>query len=88
MHKEKAIAEIEEWRLNPQKVRFERLCTIAETFGFRFSRQHGSHKVYVRDGVEEILNFQNVGGKAKPYQVKQFIEILEKYKLLEAEGDV
>jgi hypothetical protein len=88
MHKERAIAEIEEWKLNPQKVRFERLCAIAEVFGFRFSRQRGSHKVYVRDGVEEILNFQNVDGKAKPYQVKQFIAILEKHKLLEGEDDV
>jgi hypothetical protein len=88
MRKQRAIDEIDEWRANPQKVRFERLCAIAEVFGFRFSRQKGSHKVYVRDGVEEILNFQDVGGKAKPYQVKQFIDILEKYKLLEADDDV
>jgi hypothetical protein len=88
MRKQKAIDEIDEWRANPQKVRFERLCTIAEVFGFRFSRQSGSHKVYVRDEVEEILNFQDVGGKAKPYQVKQFIDILEKYNLLEADDDV
>jgi hypothetical protein len=88
MRKEKAIAEIEEWKSTPQNVRFERLCTIAEVFGFRFSRQQGSHKVYVKDGVEEILNFQNVNGKAKPYQVKQFIGILEKHKLMEGEDDV
>jgi hypothetical protein len=88
MHKQKAIAEINEWKLNPQKVRFERLCAVAEVFGFRFSRQQGSHKIYVQTEIAEILNFQNVGGKAKPYQVKQFIEILEKYKLMEGEDDV
>lgn len=88
MHKDKAIAELKEWKLNPQKVRFERLCAIAELFGFRFSRQRGDHKIYVRDDVAEILNFQNVGGKAKPYQVKQFIEILQKYKLMEGKDDV
>jgi len=88
MHKQKAIAEINEWRLNPQKVRFERLCAIAEVFGFRFSRQKGSHKVYVHVEIGEILNFQNVGGKAKAYQVRQFIEILEKYNLMEGEDDV
>jgi len=34
-----------------------------------------------------MLNFQNVGGKAKPYQVKQLIKIIEKYNLLEEEED-
>lgn len=29
-----------------------------------------------------MLNFQNVKGKAKPYQVRQLIKILEKYDLL------
>jgi len=30
-----------------------------------------------------MLNLQNVGGKAKPYQVKQFLKVIETYKLLE-----
>jgi len=29
-----------------------------------------------------------VGGKAKPYQVRQLIKIIEKYGLLEEENDV
>ncbi len=29
-----------------------------------------------------MLNFQNVKGRAKPYQVKQFLKIIERYKLL------
>jgi len=37
----------------------------------------------VKEGIKELLNFQNVGGKAKPYQVKQFLKIVEKYNLLE-----
>lgn len=40
-------------------------------------------RIYVRDGVREMLNFQNVKGKAKPYQVKQLLKVVEKYKLLE-----
>ena len=43
----------------------------------------GSHIICVRDGVREILNFQNVKGKAKPYQVKQLLNVVEIYKLLE-----
>jgi len=30
-----------------------------------------------------MLNFQNVGGKAKPYQVRQFIKIVEECNLSE-----
>jgi len=30
-----------------------------------------------------MLNFQEVKGKAKPYQVRQFIKIIERYNLLE-----
>jgi len=32
-----------------------------------------------------MLNFQNVHGEAKPYQAKQFLKVVEKYKLLEEE---
>jgi len=35
--------------------------------------------------IIEILNFQNVGGKAKPYQVRQFLSVIEAYGL-ELEG--
>jgi hypothetical protein len=32
-----------------------------------------------------IFTQSDVKGKAKPYQVKQFIKVVEKYKLLEEE---
>ena len=54
--------------------------------GFRFRGGKGSHRIYVRDGVREMLNFQCVKGKAKPYQVKQFLRVVENYKLLEEEN--
>jgi hypothetical protein len=76
----------EELKKDPKNVRFERLCKIAEAFGFSFRGGKGSHRIYVRDGVYELLNFQNVGGKAKPYQVKQLIKVIEKYGLLEENG--
>lgn len=79
---------LEELKKRPKNIRFEKLCTIAEAFGFRLRGGKGSHRIYVRDGVDEILNFQNVGGKAKPYQVRQLIKIIEKYDLLEEENDV
>ena len=50
---------LEELKANPKKVRFARLCQIAEAFGFEARKGTGSHRVYFRDGVCEILNFQN-----------------------------
>ncbi len=41
----------------------------------------GSHRIYVKSGVFEILNFQNVKGMAKQYQVRQFLNVVDKYNL-------
>jgi hypothetical protein len=68
---------------NPADIRFEQLCRAAELFGFKFKGGKGSHRIFVRDGIREMLNFQEVKGKAKPYQVRQFIKVIEKYNLME-----
>ncbi|MCL0061061.1 type II toxin-antitoxin system HicA family toxin [Dehalococcoidia bacterium] len=57
---------------NPSNVRFEQACKAAELFGFRFRGGKGSHRIFVRRGIREMLNFQSVRGKAKSYQVRQF----------------
>ena len=72
---------------NPKDVRFAELCRAAELFGFKLRGSKGSHRIYVREGIRELLNFQDVKGKAKPYQVRQFLKVVEKYNLLEAEDD-
>ncbi len=79
---------LEELKRNPKNVRFEKLCNAAEGFGFKFRGGKGSHRIYVREGVEELLNFQNIKGKAKPYQVRQLIRVVEKYDLLEEDENV
>ncbi len=56
---------------------------MVEQFGFVFARQKGSHRIYKRQGVKELLDFQNVQGKVKSYQVKQFLKVVEDYNLLE-----
>ena len=73
----------EELKKSQKNVRFEKLCKIVEAFGFKFRGGKGSHRIYVQEEVGEMLNFQNVGGKAKPYQVRQFIKIVEECNLLE-----
>ena len=44
-------------------------------------RIRGSHHIFTKVGVEEILNLQPKQGKAKAYQVKQVREMLLKYQL-------
>ncbi len=65
----------------PENVRFEEVCALAEMAGFVFKAARGSHKLYKRTGVAELLNFQNEGGKAKPYQVRQLLKIIDSYGL-------
>jgi len=45
------------------------------------SRIKGSHHIFYKEGVEEIINLQPDGNKAKPYQVKQVRNLILKYKL-------
>lgn len=43
-------------------------------------RIRGDHHIFSKDGIEEIINLQPKGAKAKPYQVKQVRNIILKYK--------
>jgi len=53
---------------------------LLESLGFSESVR-GSHHKFVREGVEELINLQEVGGKCKPYQVRQVRNVLLKYNL-------
>ena len=64
-----------------QNFAFDDLCYLLERAGFQSRRGKGSHRIYHRDGVVEILNVQPRGAKAKPYQIKQVRELLLKYKI-------
>lgn len=66
----------------PNNISYDDITGCVNDFGFRYKGGAGSHRVFVKDGVREILTLQNINGKAKPYQVRQFIKIIEKYQLL------
>jgi len=65
---------------------FEQLCQLLCTLGFD-ERIRGSHHVFSREGIEEILNLQPKQGKAKAYQVKQVRTVILKYQLGGQDGD-
>lgn len=59
---------------------FTDLQKILTMLGF-VVRIKGDHFIYTKDGIEEIINIQPKGNKAKPYQVKQVRNIILKYKM-------
>lgn len=67
-------------------IEFSALCQLLVRLGFD-ERVKGSHHIFSRDGVGEIMNIQPKGSKAKPYQVKQVRSILVKYRLGESDVD-
>ena len=61
-------------------ISFTQMCQLLKKLGFE-ERIRGSHHIFSKDGVEEIINLQSKGSKAKPYQVKQVRNLILKYKL-------
>ena len=61
-------------------VSFSDLQKALTLLGFTV-RIKGDHYIYVKDDIDEIINIQPNGNKAKPYQVKQVRNIILKYML-------
>ena len=59
---------------------FNDICVLLKKLGFS-ERIRGDHFIYTKGSVEEIINLQPIGNKAKPYQVKQVRNVILKYKL-------
>ena len=79
MNKYKLLAKIQNNMLN---VRYSDLVALIKAYGFTRSRGGGSHEIFRRQDIAEIINIQNVNGQAKSYQVKQFLHLIEKYNLV------
>jgi len=64
-----------------QTIPFDELVALLKYLEFDL-RTAGSHHIFTRPGVVEILNLQpRRDGTAKPYQVRQVRQILTFYKL-------
>ncbi len=64
-----------------KNIRFSDMVRLVEAFGFRLSRVSGSHHIFVHPDLAELLNLQEVDGKAKPYQIRQFLRLIERYNV-------
>ena len=66
---------------NNKNVNFDDFVTLVEAFGFSRIRVRGSHNIFARDDVKDLVNIQNDNGQAKPYQIKQFLALVEMNRL-------
>jgi predicted RNA binding protein YcfA (HicA-like mRNA interferase family) len=78
MKRQKLLARI---LTNPRNVRFADFVSLVQAFGFELDRVSGSHHVFKHSGIPELINIQDVGGEAKPYQIRQFLKLVERHDL-------
>jgi predicted RNA binding protein YcfA (HicA-like mRNA interferase family) len=68
--------------INSQKnVKFDDFVTIIIAFGFSLNRITGSHHIYDHPDVPQSVSIQPDKSQAKPYQIRQFLRLIEKYNL-------
>jgi predicted RNA binding protein YcfA (HicA-like mRNA interferase family) len=78
MDKRKLLAKV---LASSKNVSFHDMIILVEAFGFRLSRINGSHHIFVHPQIPELVNLQEKNGKAKPYQVREFLQLVEEYDL-------
>ncbi len=61
-------------------IRFEDLRALLLHLGFE-ERIKSSHHIFRKAGIDERINLQREGSKAKVYQVRQVRALILKYKL-------
>ncbi len=61
-------------------INFDELRHLLEWLGFE-ERIRGSHHIFRKHGVRELINLQQEGSKAKVYQVRQVRHVVLRYGL-------
>lgn len=65
-------------------IKFKDMLSLLTSLGF-VVRVKGSHHIFRKNGVPELVNIQKDGTNVKPYQVRQIRAILADYELLKGE---
>jgi len=68
-------------RGHQENLDFADFCGLVEAFGFQLQRTKGSHSSFEHPRVPELLILQPRRGKAKAYQVRLFLRLVERYNL-------
>jgi hypothetical protein len=65
-----------------KNIRFEEFAALVEAFGFRPAGANQRQSLHIRASASTgLVNLQNFKGKAKPYQIRQFLELVEQHNL-------
>jgi hypothetical protein len=64
-----------------RNIKFDDLRDLVEGFGFGLARVSGSHHIFNHPDIPGMINLQEVRGEAKPYQIRQFLRLVERYNL-------
>lgn len=64
-----------------KNTKFSDFKRLAEAYGFELNRISGSHHIFIHPDIPVPLNIQEKKGKAKAYQINQFLSIIEKFDL-------
>jgi predicted RNA binding protein YcfA (HicA-like mRNA interferase family) len=81
MNKKQMLEKLRNGKSNINKDFFVK---VLKAFGFNYDRTEGSHEIYKHNYLLERMNIQyqtKKKGQVKPYQVKQFLNIVKKYSL-------
>ena len=79
---EKTLAQVLS-RTADANVDFDDLRHLLANLGF-LERIRGSHHIFRRAGVADMVNLQRDGANAKPYQVRQVRNVILQYRLAES----
>ena len=71
--------------LSSRMVSFRDFERLLRAFGFELDRTVGSHRQYVHPKIARAFPVQPEGKDAKRYQVREFLELVERYGLHLAE---
>jgi hypothetical protein len=63
-----------------KRIEFDGLRRLLDHLGFD-ERIKGSHHVFVKPGIYDMINLQREGRMAKPYQVRQVRYVITNYGL-------
>ena len=66
---------------SPRNIQFNEMVRLSESFGFHLARIKESYHIFSHPDIPELVNLQNVKGNAKPYQIQQFMQLVERYDL-------
>ncbi len=64
-----------------RNVRFADMCALVEAFGFSAGTCELEPPHLHPPGCSRLVNLQEVGAQAKPYQIRQFLKLVEEYNL-------